>query len=516
MAYENLAGLVANKLGVSSDLSICSKTTLADEVRTGIGLGQGLMNNWMNGSNNCGEIKKNLSSFKQFILSDTSSKGIDPYFFLGLVATESQGNPCAGAGNRYKGMGQTEDSVIGTSYENCKDQVKKSTDHMLSKSNATGASMANAMVVSTAYNCGESLFVSTLKSSDPTYKQIYDAVDGYRQKQGWGSGKIQEIRSYYIRILAAWYVIKDQSFLGSTGYEWGVGGSGTPGTSSYSDGDSSSVKTTSSFKTNPATDWLLDPTEDEKKYGINIYEGEQPLIKFSTYSAISEHGDCIGALKKYSEFLYYLLNSEVTTSQVTCVGMPWIRPGFNVWLDPLYSDAVYYCRGVQHQGDPMNGATTSLSLVLGRNRQAFINDSDRFGSFKNNSDNVFISDMKDEYRVDKFGSCLASDADFENIKRASENYYATESFETTDAKDSEFHKQMYVYNSDDSPKPQYIDEDKIFSKAYTESEINEQLKSLYEKSPEVVQERRSKLKSAVKQAEEYFNKYHILEKHTFE
>lgn len=278
---------------------------------------------------------------------------------------------------------------------------------------------------------------------------------------------------------------------------------------------SSNIKTTSSFKTNPATDWLLDPTEDEKKYGINIYEGEQPLIKFSTYSAISEHGDCVGALKKYSEFLYYLLNSEVTTSQVTCVGMPWIRPGFNVWLDPLYSDAIYYCRGVQHQGDPTNGATTSLSLVLGRNRQAFINDSDRFGSFKNNSDNVFISDMKDEYRVDKFGSCLASDTDFENVKKASENYYATESFETTDAKDSEFHKQMYVYNSDESPKPQCIDEDKIFSKAYTESEINEQLKSLYEKSPEVVQERRSKLKSAVKQAEEYFNKYHILEKHTF-
>lgn len=282
-----------------------------------------------------------------------------------------------------------------------------------------------------------------------------------------------------------------------------------------SSASASMLKTTRSFKTNPATDWLLDPTEDEKKYGINIYEGEQPLIKFSTYTAISQHGNCVGALKKYCEFLYYLLNSEVTTAQVTCVGMPWIRPGFNVWLDPLYSDAIYYCTNVQHQGDPSRGATTSLTLCLGRSREAFINDSDRFGSFKSNSDNVFISDMKDEYRVNKFGTCLDSAESFEAVKTASENYYGTESFETVDAKDSEFHKQMYVYNADESPNPAGIDSDKIFSKAYTEDEINAQLGSLYSKAPQVVQDRRSRLKTAVRDASTYFDKYHILEKHTF-
>lgn len=287
-------------------------------------------------------------------------------------------------------------------------------------------------------------------------------------------------------------------------------------TGSSSDSSTSSMlKTTRSFKTNPATDWLLDPTEDEKRYGINIYEGEQPLIKFSTYTAISQHGNCVGALKKYCEFLYYLLNSEVTTAQVTCVGMPWIRPGFNIWLDPLYSDAIYYCTNVQHQGDPSRGATTSLTLCLGRSREAFINDSDRFGSFKSNSDNVFISDMKDEYRVNKFGTCLDSAESFEAVKTASENYYGTESFETVDAKDSEFHKQMYVYNADESPNPAGIDSDKIFSKAYTEDEINAQLGSLYSKAPQVVQDRRSRLKTAVQDASTYFDKYHVLEKHTF-
>ena len=287
-----------------------------------------------------------------------------------------------------------------------------------------------------------------------------------------------------------------------------TGSSGTTGASNLS-----TTRTTTSFKTNPKTDWLLEPTDDERKYGINIYDGEQPLIKFSTYSAITEQGGAVGALKKYAEFLYYLLNSEVSTAQVNCIGMPWIRPGFNVWYDPIYSDAIYYCTNVQHQGDPTNGGSTVLTLVLGRSREAFINDSDRFGSFKANSDNVFISDMKDEYRVSKFGKCLDSAEAFEAVKNATVNYYGSPSFETMDATDSEFHKNMYVTNADSSPIPENINKDKVFSGAYTKEQIEVQLSNLYNSAPDVIKNRSSQLKKVVDEARKYMDKYNLLESH---
>lgn len=275
----------------------------------------------------------------------------------------------------------------------------------------------------------------------------------------------------------------------------------------------SKTHTTKSFRTNSETDWLLEPTEDERKYGINIYDGEQPLIKFSTAAAVSKNGNAVGALKKYSEFLYYLLNSEVTTAQANCIGMPWIRPGFNVWYDPIYSDTVYYCTNVQHQGDPENGGTTTLTLVLGRSREAFINDADRMGSLKDHSDNVFISDMKEEYRVSKFGKCLDSSEAFESVKNATMNYYGSPSFETVDAADSEFHRQMYVAGADSSPIPENVDKDKIFSGAYTKEQIESQLASLYSKAPIVIKNRSDQLKKVVDSARKYMDKYHVLESH---
>ena len=205
----------------------------------------------------------------------------------------------------------------------------------------------------------------------------------------------------------------------------------------------------------------------------------------------------------------------MTTAQVTCIGMPWIRPGFNVWLDPIYSDTIYYCTGVQHQGDPTNGAMTSLTLILGRDRKTYSSSKDTFGSMKEKSDNVMMNENIDGYSTKDFGACYDSDESFENLKAAAINYYGAEAFETVDAKDSEFHKQMYDNEDDASPTPKDIDENKIFSKSYTEAEIQSQLDSLYSGAPDTIQKRVSKLRDVMTKAQEYMDKYRILEKHTF-
>ena len=286
---------------------------------------------------------------------------------------------------------------------------------------------------------------------------------------------------------------------------------GTVGTYTNSNGNTTRVQinTTRSFKTNPETDWLLEPTDDERKYGINIYDGEQPLIKFSTSAGILGSGNAVEALKKYAEFLFYLLNSEMSTAQVVCLSMPWIRPGFNVWYDPIYSDTIYYCTNVTHQGDPTNGATTELSLILGRNRENFVNSVDSFGSMKDRSDNVMMNSYVDGCRVKDFGPCVQSEEEFNNIGAAFKNYYGSPSFETMDAEDSTFHKNMYVDGDDASPMPENIDSDKVFSKSYTRDEIESQLASLYSKAPEVIKNRSKKLKGIIQKADEFMEKYHL-------
>lgn len=295
-----------------------------------------------------------------------------------------------------------------------------------------------------------------------------------------------------------------------------TGGTGSNSSTASSGGTSKrQISTTASFKTNSSTDWLLDPTDDERKYGPNFYDGEQPLIKFSTYRGISESGSCTEALKNYSEFLYYLLNSEMSTAQVTCIGMPWIRPGFNIWFDPIYSDTIYYCTNVQHQGDPSRGATTSLTLVLGRDRKTYSSNREAFGSMKDKNDNVMMNEYVDGYRTKNFGECYDSNESFENFKNAALNYYETEAFETVDARDSEFHKQVYEYCDDTSPTPKNIDSNKVFSKSYTEEEISTQLNNLYSSAPEVVKNRVNKLSDVMTKAKDYVDKYHVLEKHTF-
>lgn len=282
------------------------------------------------------------------------------------------------------------------------------------------------------------------------------------------------------------------------------------------DGDYQSLSS-GGISTSETTNFLLNPTEDERKYGPNFYDTQQPLIRFSTATAVRDAkgtdaaGDAISALQRYAEFLYYLLNAKVATLDVQCLSMPWIRPGFNVWYDPLHADAIYYCQGVRHSGSPEAGALTQLQLNMGRPRKGFVNGSIGFGALGNETDNVFIQQMK--YHVSDFGEALNSSAAFDSVAEAFKSYYGTESFETTNAQDSEFHKKLYTDYSDISPKPNAINSDKIFAGTYTQDEIETQLSRLYASAPPVVQSRVSQLHNIVKAADVYIDKFYHLETH---
>lgn len=175
----------------------------------------------------------------------------------------------------------------------------------------------------------------------------------------------------------------------------------SPATSGGSGGSgSSSTGTTYSMPSDVGSDELLEPTYLEKKYGPLIYECTQPLIKFST-SGATNSDSAYDALTKYARFMLNYLNSSVTVASIQCKAMPWIRPGFNIWVDPISIDKVYYVQTVNHSGNA-SGNYTSLTVALGRRRTDFINNSKMLGGLTpGKSDDIFVNTLL--YKPEDFG-----------------------------------------------------------------------------------------------------------------
>lgn len=104
-------------------------------------------------------------------------------------------------------------------------------------------------------------------------------------------------------------------------------------------------------------------TDLERRYGINVYETNQQLIKTSNNG--TNYGNVVPLLKRYSKYLYENLNSVVSSATLSLVSAPWLRLGFNIWFDPNGISRVYYINSIRHSGDA-SGVYTSLGLTFGR------------------------------------------------------------------------------------------------------------------------------------------------------
>lgn len=170
---------------------------------------------------------------------------------------------------------------------------------------------------------------------------------------------------------------------------------------------------------------LLRLSPAEKKYGVSIIDMTQPLVKFSNSRLIDKNNNGIYALKKYAKFLYNLTNSSVHMCNIQAMAMPWLRPGFNVWVDPVAVDKVYYIHSLSHHGSADGGVYTMLNLTMGRERIQFAT-STYFGAMGNVAgENLFISQFN-THSYD-FGKTVQSNEEFNTIKRKCLNFYKNES-----------------------------------------------------------------------------------------
>jgi cell wall-associated NlpC family hydrolase len=192
-------------------------------------------------------------------------------------------------------------------------------------------------------------------------------------------------------------------------------------------------------------DNLLTPSDLEKKYGISIYDVNQPLIKFSTAGSIitDPTGSAAAALKSYASFMFNLLNSATEVATVQTVAMPQIRPGFNVWLDPIGIDKIYYVNSITHQGTAESGTHTTLRLAMGRDRIKYANKKVAIGDMKDSNDNIFINKVFSNYKVEKFGRVLGSANEFNTFRKQCINFHNTDDVNTIKADNCRYFANLY-------------------------------------------------------------------------
>lgn len=125
------------------------------------------------------------------------------------------------------------------------------------------------------------------------------------------------------------------------------------------------------------TSSLLSLGNTERKYGALIYDCQQQYIKTSVASATQTLVSDM--IKKYAKFMLGYLNSATDVAVLTTKCMPWIRPGFNVWVAPVGVDKIYYVSSINHYGSP-DGNFSSFNLTMGRPREAFVSGKDEAGN----------------------------------------------------------------------------------------------------------------------------------------
>lgn len=179
-------------------------------------------------------------------------------------------------------------------------------------------------------------------------------------------------------------------------------------------------------------DSLLQPTHLERKYGPLVYDCSQPLIKFST-SGATNSDSAYDALSKYARFMINYLNSSVTMASMQTIAMPWLRPGFNVWVDPVRTDKIFYINSLNHFGNA-SGNFSTANMTMGRRRVDFTGKKGMVGGLNpGKSDDIFVNVLK--VTPSNFGTPCNYDevanrvkSFYDNSKTENKEYYTDESY----------------------------------------------------------------------------------------
>lgn len=153
----------------------------------------------------------------------------------------------------------------------------------------------------------------------------------------------------------------------------------------FSGGNIVNAPTVDTYK--PVTTSL---TERERKYGINLTETVQSLIRVGYLGDGYNRQEAYKVLGEHAKYLHTVMNAAATTASLTTLAAPWARPGFNIWVDPGGLSRIYYINSVRHYG--ANGMVqTSFGLTYGRSEEEY---NKCYNKYKGKPNNPLTSDVR--------------------------------------------------------------------------------------------------------------------------
>lgn len=231
-------------------------------------------------------------------------------------------------------------------------------------------------------------------------------------------------------------------------------------------------------------------SDEERLYKVNLKVTEELLIRYDMTNASgtgSMNADDL--IERYAKYMMQLFRAEshgVTVTLSTC--LPFLRPGFNAWMEPTRRNAVFYITHVAHQGSYGNGSFTTVT-------GAFVRDPKTYDSIEAN---IFLGTSNS--KASDYGEVIAK-TDMDSITAELKTLHDDSNEVIGDAR--VIPTLSKIYSSAVGKDTPYTT---IWNGEYTSAELDSKIATLYQSAPKVVQTRKAGFKTIITDAADFFTK----------
>lgn len=225
-------------------------------------------------------------------------------------------------------------------------------------------------------------------------------------------------------------------------------------------------------------------SEEEKKYKVNLLRVEQALIRADSPALAANPMSADKLIYQYAKYnmqLHRARTHNINIALTTC--LPFIRPGFNAWIEPTRTDVMCYITGISHQGSFQDGCTTSLN-------GGFVRSPD---SYRDVDSSIFIGETRASSEV--FGELLP---DTEMKKIRNELSAMHDKMLVAEAQEFTVLNKLYSSMNQDN------DYSTQWNRELTEEEITVKMKEVFRLAPSLVLERCSETATAIEKSKDIF------------
>lgn len=228
-------------------------------------------------------------------------------------------------------------------------------------------------------------------------------------------------------------------------------------------------------------------SNEERKYKMNLKRVEQALIRADSPAIQNGENSAMSADRliyqyaKYTMQLHRARTHNVNISLSSC--LPFIRPGFNAWIEPTRTDLVCYVTGVSHQGSFQNGCVTNINA-------GFVRDP---ATYREIDTSIFVGETR--ATSETFGEVIL-DSDMQGMRDQLKAMHDADS--VSDAKNFDVLKGLYTSMNENN---EYAT---TWNAEYTSDEIKSKMATLFADAPEVVVERKNETKTAIDKSRDIF------------